>query len=84
MIGLSADGIKALGAGEDWKQNFGEKIYVRVQAKGYSDPDMAGKITGVLIDQEPEQLAQMVVSEDALNSKIKEAQELIESAADKQ
>lgn len=40
------------GLGEDLvkvKQNFGEMIYLRVQSKDFGE-EVAGKITGILID----------------------------------
>lgn len=80
LIGLTAEQIKGLGATPDEvKQNFGEKVYLRVQKRGLED-ELAGKVTGILIDQDVENLAAMVATEASLSEKIEEAKALVQSA----
>lgn len=47
--------------------------------RGFSE-ELAGKVTGILIDQEVENLAAMVASPESLTEKIMEAKNLVETA----
>ena len=77
MIGISEEQFNKLGNNEaERKQNFGEYVYIKVTEAKYS-PEEAGKITGILIDQEPSALIEMVGTFESLNEKIKEAHNLV-------
>lgn len=76
--------MKALGTDDvDWKQNFGEMVYMRVTQSGHSEED-SGKITGILIDQESSALAEMVSTDASLREKISEAYSLVKETSQAQ
>lgn len=69
-----------MGASEgDVKQSVGEKIYVKVQSMGHDD-EAASKITGILIDQGLSEISDMIQTEQTLEAKISEANQLLQSS----
>lgn len=52
------------------KQMLGEVIYMKIAA---SHPELAGKITGMLLEMENGELMQLIESPDAMNAKVSEA-----------
>jgi len=52
------------------KQVLGEAIYMRI---ANTQPDLAGKITGMLLEMENEELLQLLESQEAMNGKVNEA-----------
>jgi len=52
------------------KQLLGERLYVRIQER---EPELAGKITGMLLDMDNTELLHLLETADALNSKVTEA-----------
>jgi len=52
------------------KQMLGEVIYMRI---ANSQPELAGKITGMLLEMENTELLQLLDSPDAMNAKVNEA-----------
>jgi len=68
--------VKALAQAteEQRKQMLGEKLFPLIQAQ---QPQLAGKITGMLLEMENGELLHLLVSESALNDKIQEALEVL-------
>lgn len=52
------------------KQVLGEHIYMRIAG---SQPELAGKITGMLLEMDNAELLQLLESQDAMNNKVQEA-----------
>lgn len=52
------------------KQMLGEVIYMRIAS---SQPELAGKITGMLLEMDNSELVHLLESNDALNAKVNEA-----------
>lgn len=52
------------------KQMLGEVIYMKIAA---TQPELAGKITGMLLEMENSELVQLIDSPDAMNAKVNEA-----------
>eukprot|EP00914_Ancora_sagittata_P023166 GHVO01045889.1.p1 GENE.GHVO01045889.1~~GHVO01045889.1.p1 ORF type:complete len:677 (+),score=84.94 GHVO01045889.1:185-2215(+) len=52
------------------KQLLGEHIYMRIAP---SQPDLAGKITGMLLEMDNTELVQLLENPDAMNNKVQEA-----------
>ncbi|KAE9409664.1 Polyadenylate-binding protein/Hyperplastic disc protein [Gymnopus androsaceus JB14] len=52
------------------KQMLGEHIYLRIAG---SQPELAGKITGMLLEMENTELIQLLDSQEAINNKVQEA-----------
>jgi polyadenylate-binding protein len=52
------------------KQILGEHIYMRIAG---SQPDLAGKITGMLLEMDNAELLQLLESQDSMNNKVQEA-----------
>jgi polyadenylate-binding protein len=52
------------------KQMLGEVIYMKIAA---SQPDLAGKITGMLLEMDNAELLHLLENNDAMNSKVNEA-----------
>lgn len=66
---LSAQMLSQAGPGEA-KQLLGEKLYPIIQA---AQPDLAGKITGMLLEMENSEILHMLDDDRSLNSKVNEA-----------
>ncbi|THU89533.1 polyadenylate binding protein [Dendrothele bispora CBS 962.96] len=52
------------------KQMLGEVIYMRIAPQ---EPDLAGKITGMLLEMDNTELVQLLETPDAMNAKVQEA-----------
>lgn len=52
------------------KQMLGEHIYMRIAG---SQPELAGKITGMLLEMDNTELIQLLESQEAMNNKVQEA-----------
>jgi polyadenylate-binding protein len=52
------------------KQMLGEIIYMRIAG---SHPDLAGKITGMLLEMDNNELLHLLATPDAMNAKVNEA-----------
>jgi len=52
------------------KQMLGEVIYMRIAG---TQPELAGKITGMLLEMDNSELLHLLESPDALNAKVNEA-----------
>jgi polyadenylate-binding protein len=52
------------------KQMLGEVIYMRIAT---TQPELAGKITGMLLEMDNVELLHLVESPDAMNAKVNEA-----------
>ncbi|KAJ3819794.1 polyadenylate binding protein [Lentinula raphanica] len=52
------------------KQMLGEQIYMRIAG---SQPELAGKITGMLLEMDNTELIQLLDSQEAMNNKVQEA-----------
>ncbi|KAJ3850408.1 polyadenylate binding protein [Lentinula lateritia] len=54
----------------DQKQMLGEQIYMRIAG---TQPELAGKITGMLLEMDNTELLQLLESQEAMNNKVQEA-----------
>lgn len=61
---------------EEKTQMIGEVLYPRVSA--LVTPDQAGKITGMLLEMEDNEILMLLDNDEALNAKVKEAIEVLE------
>jgi polyadenylate-binding protein len=52
------------------KQILGEHIYMRISA---TQPELAGKITGMLLEMDNTELLQLLETQEAMNNKVQEA-----------
>ena len=59
------------------QQQLGDRLYLQVQSLR---PNLAGKITGMLLDLTPAQLLLLLASEDSLSQKVEEAVDIILAA----
>ena len=55
---------------QEQKQMLGEKLYPIIQA---AQPELAGKITGMLLEMENSEILHMLEDSTSLNSKVNEA-----------
>jgi polyadenylate-binding protein len=65
----------------DQKQVIGEMIYMKIYS---TQPDLAGKITGMLLEMENQALIQLLDAPDALNGKVNEAIAVLNEFSQKQ
>ncbi|KAE8134126.1 Polyadenylate-binding protein, cytoplasmic and nuclear [Aspergillus pseudotamarii] len=67
--GLTAQGLSAVPPPQQ-KQMLGEALYPKIQAQ---QPELAGKITGMLLEMENTELLSLLEDEEALRAKVDEA-----------
>ncbi|KAJ3563117.1 hypothetical protein NP233_g9154 [Leucocoprinus birnbaumii] len=60
------------------KQMLGEVIYMRIVS---TQPELAGKITGMLLEMDNNELLSLLESEDAMNNKVAEALKVLQDYA---
>lgn len=60
---------------EEQKQMLGEAIYPKIAA---SHPDLAGKLTGMILELPVPELLHVIEEEDALNAKVAEAMQVLQ------
>ncbi|ORY42976.1 hypothetical protein BCR35DRAFT_285435 [Leucosporidium creatinivorum] len=72
--GLNA-AMLANAAPQEQKQMLGEALYPKIHA---SQPELAGKITGMLLEMDSSELIYLLENDDALNAKIAEALQVLE------
>ncbi|KAH7107486.1 polyadenylate binding protein [Auriculariales sp. MPI-PUGE-AT-0066] len=65
----------------DQKQVIGEMIYMKIYA---TEPDLAGKITGMLLEMDNQALIQLLDAPDALDGKVNEAIAVLNEFSQKQ
>jgi polyadenylate-binding protein len=68
-LGITSAQLAALPIPEQ-KQMLGEVIYMRI---ANSHPDLAGKITGMLLEMDNNELLHLLDTPDAMNAKVNEA-----------
>ena len=71
--GISAAALAAASP-EEQKQMLGERLYLSVKDR---EPQLAAKITGMLLDMDNGEILHLLESPDALNAKVDEALEVI-------
>ncbi|GAA5922142.1 hypothetical protein JCM1841_006899 [Sporobolomyces salmonicolor] len=78
--GLTA-AVLANAAPQEQKQMLGEALYPKIHA---SQPELAGKITGMLLEMDSSELLYLLENDDALEAKIKEALDVLDEFAKRQ
>ncbi|GAA6004006.1 hypothetical protein JCM10207_006509 [Rhodosporidiobolus poonsookiae] len=68
-------------APQEQKQMLGEALYPKIHV---SQPELAGKITGMLLEMDASELLYLIENDDALDAKIKEALDVLEEYSAKQ
>jgi len=63
------------------KQMLGEVLYMRIAS---TQPDLAGKITGMLLEMDNSELLHLLESQDAMNAKVTEALVVLHEFASKE
>lgn len=63
-------GLLANASPNEQKQLLGEHIYMRIAG---TQPELAGKITGMLLEMDNTELIQLLDSQEAMNNKVQEA-----------
>ena len=74
--GLNAQALAAASPA-DRKQLLGEALYPQIHA---SEPELAGKITGMLLEMDDSELIQLIGDQAALNEKVSEAKDVLVSS----
>lgn len=80
MGGLSSS-LLASASPENQKQMLGEALYPKVQA---TEPALAGKITGMLLEMENGEILNLLEDEESLKTKVNEALEVLKDWNEKQ
>lgn len=80
MGGLSSS-LLASASPENQKQMLGEALYPKVQA---TEPALAGKITGMLLEMENGEIINLLEDEESLKTKVNEALEVLKEWNEKQ
>ncbi|GAA5974978.1 hypothetical protein JCM11641_006787 [Rhodosporidiobolus odoratus] len=78
--GLTA-AMLANAAPQEQKQMLGEALYPKIHL---SQPELAGKITGMLLEMDSSELLYLLENDDALEAKIKEALDVLEEYSQRQ
>ncbi|GAA5899601.1 hypothetical protein JCM5296_006955 [Sporobolomyces johnsonii] len=78
--GLTA-AVLANAAPQEQKQMLGEALYPKIHV---SQPELAGKITGMLLEMDSSELLYLLENDDALEAKIKEALDVLDEFAKRQ
>ncbi|GAA5823231.1 hypothetical protein JCM11251_007532 [Rhodosporidiobolus azoricus] len=78
--GLTA-AILANAAPQEQKQMLGEALYPKIHV---TQPELAGKITGMLLEMDSSELLYLLENDDALEAKIKEALDVLEEYQQRQ
>lgn len=74
---ITAEQLSAVSPMEQ-KQMLGEVIYMRIVS---TQPELAGKITGMLLEMDNNELLSLLESEDAMNNKVAEALKVLQDYA---
>ncbi|GAA5894516.1 hypothetical protein JCM6882_004840 [Rhodosporidiobolus microsporus] len=78
--GLTA-AILANAGPQEQKQMLGEALYPKIHV---TQPELAGKITGMLLEMDSSELLYLLENDDALEAKIKEALDVLEEYSQRQ
>ena len=80
MQGITLSDLAAMSAQEQ-KQYLGENLYTRIISIDplFQDMDLAGKITGMLLEMDNADLLHLLESQDALREKVQEAIAVLEA-----
>ena len=63
------------------KQLLGEALYPKIHA---SQPDLAGKITGMLLEMDSSELLYLIENDEALTAKVQEALDVLDEFSKRQ
>ena len=80
MQGISLSDLTSMGPQEQ-KQLLGERLYMSVMTidPQFHDMDLAGKITGMLLEMDNADILHLLESQDALREKVQEAIAVLEA-----